>query len=42
MFKFQGYVRREKKEQVVKKKIFFFNTKLLTNLNTHQHGEQRK
>lgn len=41
MFKFQGYVRREKKEQVVKKK-FFFNTKLLTNPNTHQHGEQRK
>lgn len=40
MFKFQGYVRREKKEQVVKK--IFFNTKLLTNPNTHQHGEQRK
>ena len=30
MFKFQGYVRREKKEQVVKFLFFFFNTKLLT------------
>ena len=40
MFKFQGYVRREKKEQVVN--FFFFSTKLLTNPNTQQHREQRK